>query len=200
MAYLKFDGYDVSKAWFELLTAARRDGVDFTLNSGHRTMARQWELWRLWQSGRGNRAAFPSLFAPHIRAGQYHAIDVEGSQALINWAARHGVTLTRTVSGESWHLEGFGFAGKFPVLDPLKRGSRGHRVRFLTFKLYKLGYLKKTAWVFGPHVAEAVKRFQRSRRLPVDETVGPKTTAALDLARRRQKRGKGFTHGPYGAH
>jgi hypothetical protein len=77
MADNRFDGKRVSTSWDVALTHARRMGVKFKLDSGRRTMAEQWGLWRNYRKTGHPVAAFPSPRAPHIRVGrQAHAIDV----------------------------------------------------------------------------------------------------------------------------
>ena len=120
--YLPFDGKPVSRAWHSFLTAARRAGVEFQLNSGHRTMAEQQALFTqnmirpgVPKPGRP-MTAVPNANAPHIREGRVdHAIDVNdedlfagikgGADRLVRWGALHGVMLRRTVASEAWHLE-----------------------------------------------------------------------------------------------
>lgn len=112
VVYKTIDGEKVSRVWYALLSCLRKEGVVFHVNEGHRTIARQWYFYRLWKSGRGNLAAFPSPFAPHIRSGRFdHAVDFNGAENVRKAAAKHGVTLTRTVRWpngtvrEEWHLE-----------------------------------------------------------------------------------------------
>jgi GH24 family phage-related lysozyme (muramidase) len=109
-----FDSDDrekVSNQWFVLLYNIHKYAdIEFNVNEGHRTMARQAELVAekgLWHPTRNRTgAAAPSSTAPHIRTGRPdHAIDVDGAPALVQAAARRGVTLRRTVPGEPWHLE-----------------------------------------------------------------------------------------------
>lgn len=111
--YLSFDNEQVSYEWFVFLTAARHDGVEFHLNEGHRTMARQRHFRWLYEHVPGSPlAAFPSDDAPHIRTGRFwHACDFNGAENIRVYGERHGVTLVRTVRWpngavrEEWHLE-----------------------------------------------------------------------------------------------
>lgn len=104
MSYHKFDGKPVNKYWYLFLTKARRAGVKFHVSSGHRTLPEQWRLYRIYKRDGWPIAAFPSPFAPHIK--RMHACDVNvGTQDLIEYGARHGVRLTRTVPSEYWHLQ-----------------------------------------------------------------------------------------------
>lgn len=119
--YRPFDGERLSDPWFRLLSDLRAAGVSFHLNEGHRTMARQQQLFDenmhqvggVWVARDGHAlTAFPSASAPHIRTGRFdHACDFNGAEAVRVAAARRGVTLTRTVlwpNGtvrEEWHLE-----------------------------------------------------------------------------------------------
>lgn len=106
-----FQGKRVSRAWWRVLTAAQRQGVSFRLNSGRRTLAEQWALYRAYRAGTGNLAAYPLPTAPHIRVGlPNHAIDVdqyagEGEQRLQNWLRKRGVNAVNNVPGEGWHLD-----------------------------------------------------------------------------------------------
>lgn len=116
------DNEEVSELWWPLLKDLREvDHVDFTVNEGRRTMARQNELFAQnmqfvggrWQPKPGHAlTAFPSATAPHIRTGRPdHAIDFRNAQGVIDGAMRRGVTLRRTVLNpdgsvrEEWHLE-----------------------------------------------------------------------------------------------
>jgi hypothetical protein len=104
--YTPIDGESVSAIWKTVLDDMRADGVDFNVNEGHRTFARQWEFYNLYLAGRGNLAAYPSSTAPHIRTGRFdHAIDFSNDVAVFSWLSRHGLEPARTVAGESWHIE-----------------------------------------------------------------------------------------------
>lgn len=106
VTYLPIDGEMVSKEWHAVLTDMRHDGVVFNVNEGHRTLARQTYFWNLYRSGRGNLAAFPSPYAPHIRTGRIdHAIDFSNDAQVMRWLQQHGLKPARTVRGESWHIE-----------------------------------------------------------------------------------------------
>ncbi len=186
MTYRTFDGKPVSQAWFDLLSAARRAGVSFHVSSGHRSIAEQWILYNAYRAGRGNLAAYPNSRAPHIRAGSYHAVDVDvGTQGLINFAARHGVTLTRSVASEYWHLESSGFAGRFPAGPrALKGGTRGTDVAALVTHLMWLGYLPypvlgRPRSYFGGWVNTALRHFQADHNLKQDAIYGAAARAAL---------------------
>lgn len=108
--YKDFDGEPVSIAWHRVLTRARQKGVKFTIRDGHRTMAEQAFLRRLYLAGRGALAAVPSIFAPHIRTGRPdHALDVgpdpASVQRLIRFLNSRGLQARLTVPGEWWHVE-----------------------------------------------------------------------------------------------
>jgi lysozyme len=113
------DGKRVSGRWHRLLTAAERDGVQFLLTSGRRTMAEQTRLFHQNMQFVGGRwvrrpgrplTAFPNPNAPHIRVGRAaHAIDVNaldgGETRLQRWLEGKGLHPTNPVIGEAWHLE-----------------------------------------------------------------------------------------------
>jgi len=108
MADNRFQGKKVSTSWDIVLTHAQRMGVKFDLNSGRRSMAEQWKLWRNYRKNGHPVAAFPSPTAPHIRVGkQAHAIDVQtpGETQLQRFLEKEGLHPTNPVRGEPWHLE-----------------------------------------------------------------------------------------------
>lgn len=197
-------GDAVSYEWAVFLTCATRDGWPGRLNEGHRTFDRQWYFY----THQPPLAAYPSNEAPHIRTGRfYHAVDVDGSDWLIAYGRRHGVTLVRTVRWpdgsirELWHLECAdpaqlaAFArrnahrmttSKFP---PLRRGANGAAVSRLQRHL-RAAHVKHGPQVtghFGAHTQAALKRFQHSHGLKADGVCGPKTWRALRRAARRQR-------------
>lgn len=110
---LNFSSQDhemVSSEWFVLLwDITYHDHVNYNVNEGHRTERRQQELLDelgLWSPSNPHGAAAVSPHAPHIKTGHAdHACDFDNSQGVINAAHKRGVTLVRTVSTESWHLE-----------------------------------------------------------------------------------------------
>jgi hypothetical protein len=105
----RFDGHKVSTSWDICLTHARRMGVRFELDSGRRTMAEQWTLYRNYRKYGKPVAAFPNPNAPHIRVGrQAHAIDVNsldgGEARLQRFLEKEGLHPTNPVKDEVWHL------------------------------------------------------------------------------------------------
>lgn len=110
-----FDGKRVSRKWHRVLTRARAEGVRFHLNSGRRTLAEQWVLYRQNMSNGRPRpghplTAYPNPNAPHIRTGRSnHALDINsidgGETRLQQWLQRKGTHPTNPVFGEAWHLE-----------------------------------------------------------------------------------------------
>jgi hypothetical protein len=109
--YKRWDADDrVSTEWHAVLTAARRDGVSFIVNDGHRTFAEQADRFAIFQRDGHPLAARPSATAPHIRTGRPdHAIDVSavdgGAGRLAAWLRRNGADATFPVPGEPWHVE-----------------------------------------------------------------------------------------------
>lgn len=186
VVYKDIDGEKVSAEWYALLTAARSAGVVFRVNEGHRTMARQQYFWDLYKSGRGNLAAYPSDNAPHIRTGRFdHAIDFNGAENIRRYAAAHGVTLTRTVRGEEWHLEANAaqlkaYANREPTI---RRGSKNRPAITRIQKMLRGLHLSNVVnGKYGIWTRRAVRKFQRKHGLPVDGVVGPRTWKALRRA------------------
>jgi hypothetical protein len=202
--YVPFDGARVSKRWHVVLTAARADGVDFHVNSGHRTMREQAALFAQNMIAPGIRkpgrpmTAVPSPFAPHIRVGRAaHALDVNslggGEAELERWIERQGADWRNTVAGEPWHGEVSGadlkrLAKKFAGPRTLKFGMRGEDVQRLQVLLRGTGFLdvKKAGLTFGIRVRRGLKRFQRSKGLKADGAYGPVTRKALERAHDRR--------------
>lgn len=194
VTYLPIDGELVSKEWRAILLDMRADGVSFRVNEGHRTMARQWYFWRLYRSGAGNLAAFPSPFAPHIRTGRIdHAIDFSNDTAVFAWLQNKGLDPRRTVVGESWHIEITAsnlrayYAKWSHKHDVIRKGSKGAKVKTLQVLLRQTGYLRKD-WKahekYTLKVRKAVRNFQRRHDLPVDGVVGPRTWKSLRRAKK----------------
>jgi hypothetical protein len=113
VTYRPFRGKTVSREWAIVLAAAADEGVRFTLNSGHRTMAEQQHLvdtQGLWSTSNPHGAAAPSATAPHIRTGRAdHALDVDhvdgSADRLAAWLRSKGTHPGFPVSTENWHLE-----------------------------------------------------------------------------------------------
>jgi hypothetical protein len=191
--YVSIDNEKVSIEWFTVLRDMRSDGVAFNVNEGHRTMARQWYFWNLYRSGRGNLAAFPSPFAPHIRTGRIdHAIDFRNDRDVFAWLQRKGLKPRRTVVGESWHIEVpaeelrryFRAHGDEPTI---RRGSTDRTNIIRLQKLLRgLRYTTVVNGRYGIWTRRAVRRFQKKHRLPVDGVVGPRTWAELRKASRKK--------------
>lgn len=130
VTYRRFDGERVSRPWYRLLADLRAAGLAFHLNEGHRTFARQRELFNenmhlvggRWVPKPGHPlTAVPSPTAPHIRTGRFdHACDFDNAAGVEVAARRLGVTLRLTVPGEGWHLE----ADRAQLLAYYKRRKR----------------------------------------------------------------------------
>lgn len=109
VTYGPFRGKTVSREWAVVLAAAAEEGVAFTLDSGHRTMAEQQRLVDekgLYGPGNPHGAPRPSASAPHIRIGRIdHALDVDGAAALAGWLSRKGTHPQFTVPTENRHVE-----------------------------------------------------------------------------------------------
>lgn len=109
--YRRWDDDDrVSAEWHDVLEAARRERVAFTVTDGHRTLAEQADRFAVFQRDGHPVAARPSATAPHIRTGRPdHAIDVNaldgGAARLAAWLRRNGAGATFPVPGEAWHIE-----------------------------------------------------------------------------------------------
>lgn len=206
----------VSRQWYVLLHDVRHvDRVPFHVNEGHRTFARQAQLFAENMIAPGvpkpgqALTAVPSNSAPHIKTGRAdHAIDFNNAAGVQRAAARRGVTLRLTVPGESWHLEPdpgelrrYFNANKARVLGigcrTLRKGIRpGKDVENVRHLLHEARDAKgrrywpssRTAgWGYGLRTRRAVLRFKRDHGLPHDTVVGRRTYEALLKAAKRHK-------------
>lgn len=165
--------------------AQRRYGTRVLVISAYRTLEKQRYLWELYQSGRGNLAAYPGtsnhgwglavdLASPYMRQivnaiGAKYGWSKSWSDAPSEWwhiKYRPGVWNGRTQSD-----------GGLPV----RYGDTGRLVKNAQVWLRRGGYLPKgnITGRFGPLTRAAVRRFQRHVHLAPDGVVGPKTYAAL---------------------
>lgn len=104
-----------------------------------------------------------------------------------------GTTVIITSSGKSFNsiATAFGYQVKgsqvpsVPVtssVEVLKKGSRGPAVQELQQKLTSLGYSTNGVdGVFGLNTENAVRKFQKARKLTADGIVGPATKKALGI-------------------
>lgn len=175
--YTLFDGEQVSRPWAAVLSDMRRD-VQFRVNEGHRTLARQRWFYQCMLSkacNNGNLAAFPSPFAPHIRSGRAdHAVDFDNPEPVVTWLWKAGLKPTRpagagTSKWEPWHIE----------VDGRELAAYAKRHRHDEFD------------VLPKHVEHAVRKLIYHRHQAIDEAKtgkGPKYEKAVrwrDWWRRR---------------
>lgn len=174
-SYMSRDRERVSKEWRRALLDAWDAGVRFNVNEGHRTMARQWELYRQLGPYNGSSgAAYPSTTAPHIRVGRIdHAIDCDGAATLVSWLRKHGIYARTPVGGEPWHIE----ASSDDLARYFNKKARKNReVRSL---LRKAGYSIKVNNNWGKKGKNTVKKFQREQGIKADGIPGPVTMKRL---------------------
>jgi hypothetical protein len=159
-------------------------------NSSYRTYAAQQYYWSLYQSGRGNLAAYPGT----SNHGWGHAVDV-AEPWMRTWIDEHGHEYgwekTEAFS-EWWHVNYVGgWSGK-SQFRALRRGSKGPRVKRLHKLLRHAGSLlphpKPHRYWSGPYTSKfgrvtvrRVKRFQRDHKLRADGVVGEKTWHKLRM-------------------
>lgn len=194
---------------FVICTEAIRQGIiePDDLNEGRRTMGEQWAFYR----HQPPLAAFPRPGAPHIWYGlDAHAIDSNSyngaSHRLAKFYESLGVNVVYNVPGENWHFQPTDRKQLRRAADKLrhqrdnaisKRGEREKPVRFFKHQLhtiqdpqtkhayYRAGQPKpKDGYdaYFNDDLFDAVKAFQKDRKLHVDGTIGPKTNHAIDKA------------------
>lgn len=116
--YLPYgSGKRVSTQWHRVLTQADKDGVRFTVTSGHRTFEEQQKLRDAYERYLNGGpwaplAAKPSHTAPHIKTGNpAHALDIKsldgGEARFERWIEKQAASIQwdNTVGGEAWHGE-----------------------------------------------------------------------------------------------
>jgi len=106
--------------------------------------------------------------------------------------ARFGWKKTEAFS-EWWHMNFTGGVGPFkPAFKPLRKGSRGRRVRFYTKRLAFIhpsghkAYLPRWYWRFKQPVVDAIKDFQRDQGLSADGVIGEKTAHRISAVFHKQ--------------
>jgi peptidoglycan hydrolase-like protein with peptidoglycan-binding domain len=168
--------------------------------SSYRTLAQQEELWRLYQEGRGNLAAYPGT----SNHGWGIAVDL-GATWMRAWIDEHGARFgwrkTEAFS-EWWHVNFVGGVGPFPPpFKPLRKGSRGKAVRKYSRRLSYIlrskddrhredsdrrHYLHKPRRKFDVGMKRAVVLFQRDHGLKADGVIGEHTASAITAVFRKQ--------------
>jgi D-alanyl-D-alanine dipeptidase len=161
----------------------RRYSTRILVRAAYRTLAMQWYFWRLYQSGRGNLAAFPGtsnhgwglaidLFNQRMR----QIVDAIGSK--YGWAKRWS-----DAQSEWWHIkysaahDAHHYVSARPTLH---HGMHGASVKLLKRWLRGLGFKSVDhSNVFGHATVSAVKRLQKKHHLKADGVVGPATWKLL---------------------
>lgn len=134
---------------------------------------------------RSDGVAYPGPVGRPLRWWQV-GIDCSDSSAVIAAAGRHGWVAVRPyASGSEFHHVNF---VKAPVLfRPLRRGSKGRRVKKLQKRLKFLGFFTaKPYGRFGKGTDDAVREFQSRHKMKVDGIVGPATWRQVEATFRRQ--------------
>lgn len=163
-------------------------------DSAYRSIARQWYYWNLYQSGRGNLAAYPGTsnhgYGINVDVPMYVRTLIDKYGAQFGWSKSWS-----DAPSEWWHItyqtghysgkdpgpgySGAGSADRYPTLH---RGSKGEAVKRAQKHLarWNLGITRpKVDGDFGKTTAKAVREFQHTHHLKVDGKVGPKTWKAL---------------------
>lgn len=164
--------------------ALRRFGTHILVRAAYRTLALQWYYWRMYQSGRGNLAAFPGT----SNHGWGLAIDlfnyrmrqiVDAIGASYGWAKRWS-----DAPSEWWHIKYSSTHDRhhYSTAPPtLRYGMHGASVRRLKHLLRVLGFSSVDhSSTFGRATRSAVKRVQHKHGLKADGVVGPRTWKLLE--------------------
>lgn len=153
-------------------------GTNIYVHAAYRSYAVQVYFWRLYQSGRGNLAAFPGTsnhgwgLAIDLASRRMREI-VDQIGAKYGWSKRWS-----DAPSEWWHIRWR--AGIWESDPVLRFGDHGRAVRRLQSELRARGF-KSVAVTgsFGRATLSAVKRFQAAHHLAHDGVVGPSTWKAL---------------------
>jgi hypothetical protein len=149
----------------------------------------QWYAWERYQRG-GNLAAQPG----RSNHGWGLAVDFDTIEVVREHGSRFGWKKTEAFN-EPWHY--CYVPGRYPMVklygevragDIIRPGDRGTGVRAAKKLLKRHGFWPWPKFGLGTSrtFSRAVKRFQKSRGLPSDGIVGPKTWARL-RARKESK-------------
>lgn len=104
---IDYKGVPCRRAYARALIMANEEGYTCHLDSGFRSVAKQWKLWWLYKAGKGALAAFPGT-STHNKRNYRQGLDINsldnGTGRFQRWARKHGMTFNLTVRGEAWHL------------------------------------------------------------------------------------------------
>lgn len=162
----------------------RRYGTPLLVRAAYRTLSLQWYFWRLYQSGRGNLAAYPGtsnhgwgLAVDLYNTRMRQIVDAIGGP--YGWAKRWS-----DAPSEWWHIKYSSAhdSHHYPSSRPtLHYGMHGKSVLTLKHWLRNLGFASVNhSNVFGKATLSAVKRVQKKHGLKPDGVVGPKTWKLLN--------------------
>lgn len=162
-------------------------------------------LYHLYRIGRGNPANPPGFSTHELyndgvayrgrrgRPLRYYQVGMDwgpDSQQVIWAATKEGYTVTRTYPTSSREYHHLNFRRKPRIgFRNLKVGSKGKRVRKLYRQLHYLGYhVNAKGHLFGYHLRDAVKLFQRDHGQKPDGIYGIQTHRQLQASVRWHKR------------
>jgi hypothetical protein len=140
-----------------------------------------------WPVARADATARPAVAALQVAlrhegvyTGAVDGVDGPLTRAAVRrLQARDGLAVDGIAGPQTRHA--LGAFGRHPLgTRLLRRGDRGWDVAEAQFELAWAGFPSGVLdGRFGPHLAGAVRRFQRSHRLRVDGVIGPRTLAAV---------------------
>lgn len=184
--------HGAAAAFNAMNVAARRQGVELRPggpDSSYRSIERQWYYWNLWQSGRGNLAAYPGT----SNHGWGLAVDLatQEMRAVLDRVGRpYGWAKEWSdAAGEWWHLKHR--AGVWSGRDPgpggdpyptLRRGDEGAAVARAQKHLrrWNLGLTRPGVdGEYGTETQLAARQFQAAHGLKPDGVVGDRTWKEL---------------------
>lgn len=132
MAYKRYHGERVSADHYTLLTAYEKQfGTPAQVNEGARTIAEQWNFYRIYQRDGWPIAAYPVPSAPHIKfRRRHHALDINAgsqpgqAQHVAAFYRSHGIPVAFNVSGESWHMDTLSSAALHKAAEKLREDNK----------------------------------------------------------------------------
>lgn len=181
-----------------------QEGVSYARSQGCQLSSQQ-ELWDGWVARRpGFNPANPPGRSTHERRNDgvafagpvgmwlpYYKVGIDNSNSplLCQRARARGWVATLTYPGSAREAQHVNFRKepKLNVFRPLRKGSKGRRVRRLTERLDYLGYDIHRTGGFGDRVEAAVKHFQHDWHLSKDGVVGVHTWKQIEVAVRGKK-------------
>lgn len=183
---------DAAMSYYRMVNAGMpRGGID----QFGRSIAEQWQRWRAYRAGRGNLAAYPNKFAPHVRGVAFDTHTTTGGKyspsKAHTWLVKGGVgsdvnvgehikanehgyvrTVNKGPRRERWHF----------AYNAARDKWKGKHAKYLKLQkaLREAGCTLDCDGVFGHQTFVVLGKFQKDHDIAVTYIDGPETWSLLN--------------------